>query len=202
LLAEGFDQTCQGRSFDTKAGKAASAISLIDAVNASSTAPVVFFDKPAMAGVQRYWDGAIGGYNNPVLAALVEALIDCAAASEVIALSLGTGVTCHVPLDHPVKAGPQEFFVHRSQVCLLEGIRKLAGSILDEPPDAAGYATYVTMGNAVRPGAGQRPATLVRLNPSIQPVLDRGASAWTAPPGSYQQRTCSSHGVAGRPAHR
>jgi hypothetical protein len=52
------------RSFNSKAGKPASSISLIDAVNASSTAPVAFFDKPAIIGRQRYWDGAIGGYNN------------------------------------------------------------------------------------------------------------------------------------------
>src|SRR5262249_3650732 len=33
------------------------------------------------------------------------------------------------------------------------------------------------------PSAEEQPARLVRLNPSIQPVLDRGAAAWTAPPG-------------------
>jgi uncharacterized protein len=187
MLIVGFDydrlRAAFFRSFDSKAGKTASAISLVDAVNASSTAPVVFFDKPAIAGQQRYWDGAIGGYNNPVLAAVVEALIDGAAASEIVALSLGTGVTCHVPLDHPVKAGPREFFVRRGRVCLFEDIGKLAGSIVDEPPDAAGYAAYVTLGNAVAPGVGQPPATLVRLNPSVQPVLSGDKKSWTAPQG-------------------
>jgi hypothetical protein len=169
------------RSFNSKAGKRASRVSLIDAVNASSTAPVAFFDEPAIVGQQRYWDGAIGGYNNPVLAAVVEALIDGAVASEIFALSLGTGVTCHVPLDHEVKAGPREFFVSRGRACLLADIRKLAGAILDEPPDAAGYVAYVAMGNAAA-GSKQRPGTLVRLNPSIQPVLG-DKNSWTAPPG-------------------
>jgi len=155
----------------------------MDAVNASSTAPVVFFDKPATVGIERYWGGAIGGYNNPVLAALVEALVDGAAASDIVALSLGTGVTCHVPLNHPVEAGLPEFFVRRGRVCLLADIGKVAGSIIDEPPDAAGYAAYVVMRSAVSPGAEEQPARLVRLNPSIQPVLDRDASTWTAPPG-------------------
>lgn len=171
------------RSFDTKAGNKASVVSLIDAVNASSTAPVAFFDKPAEVGNQRYWDGAIGGYNNPVLAAVVEALIDGAAAAEIAALSLGTGVTCHVPLDHRIKVGPREFFVHRGRACLLADIRKLAGSILDEPPDAAQYAAYVAMGNPVATGGGQPVARLVRLNPSIQPVLSDDGKSWTAPAG-------------------
>jgi uncharacterized protein len=66
---------------------------------------------------------------------------------------------------------------------LLNDIRKLAGSILDEPPDAAGYAAYVTMGNSVIPGAGRSPATFVRLNPSIQPILSADKLSWTAPNG-------------------
>jgi hypothetical protein len=171
------------RTFDTKSENKASAISLIDALNASSTAPVAFFDKPAEVGKQRYWDGAIGGYNNPLLAAVVEALVDGAAASEIVALSLGTGATCPVPLDHPIKAGPREFFVRRGRACLLADIEKLAGSILDEPPDAALYAAHVTMGNTVARGAGQGPATLVRLNPSIQPVLGDDGKSWVAPKG-------------------
>jgi uncharacterized protein len=187
ILIVGFDyDRLRGvffRSFDTKAGNSASTISLVDAVNASSTAPVAFFDRPAIAGMQRYWDGAIGGYNNPVLAALVEALIDGAAASEVIALSLGTGVTCRVPLDHPVNTGPAEFFARRRRPHLLEDIRTLASSILDEPPDAAGQAAYVAMGNPVQLDASHRFATLVRFNPSIQPVLDRDGRTWTAPAG-------------------
>lgn len=177
------------RSYNTRAGQTASTDSLVDAVNASSTAPVIFFDKPAVVGDQRYWDGAIGGYNNPVLAAVVEALIDNARATEIAVLSLGTGRTSHVPLDHPIKAGPPEFFVRRGRACLLGDIRKVAGSILDEPPDAAGYAAYVMLGNAVAANSEQRRATLVRLNPSIQPVLS--GKAWKAPTGlsPYELKT-------------
>jgi predicted acylesterase/phospholipase RssA len=168
------------RSFKTVANEASS-ISLTDAINASSTAPVAFFDKPAIVGGQRYWDGAIGGYNNPIMAAVTEALVDGAATADMIALSLGTGVTCRVPFDHPVQEGPRDFFVPRGRACLLADIRKLAGSILDEPPDAALYSAHVALGNAVVPGGQQPPATLVRLNPSIQPVLS--GTSWTAPGG-------------------
>jgi hypothetical protein len=170
------------RSFDTKAGTLASNLSLTDAINASSTAPVAFFDKPAVAGERLYWDGAIGGYNNPVMAAMVEAFTDGATASDIVVLSLGTAATRRVPLDHDVRHGPRGFFVSRDRACLLTDIRKLAGSILAEPPDAAGYAAYVSLGNAVVPSAA-RPATLVRLNPSLQPVLSGDGNSWTAPHG-------------------
>jgi hypothetical protein len=39
------------------------------------------------------------------------------------------------------------------------------------------------MGNTVAQGVMQRPATLVRLNPSIQPVLTADNSRWIPPPG-------------------
>jgi patatin-like phospholipase/acyl hydrolase len=127
ILIPGFDYDRQRavffRSFDTEAGQRASTISLIDAVNASSTAPVAFFDKPANVGRERYWDGAIGGYNNPVLAAVVEAISAGVPASKIVALSLGTGVTCRVPLNHTITAGPPEFFIKRNRVCLLGDIR-------------------------------------------------------------------------------
>ena len=53
-----------------------------------------YFDAPAMlnGGAARVWDGAMGGYNNPVLAGVVEAMtnqdLDRA---RVRVLSLGTG---------------------------------------------------------------------------------------------------------------
>jgi hypothetical protein len=171
------------RSFGTKAGHPASSISLVDAVNASSTAPVAFFDKPAIVGEQRYWDGAIGGYNNPVMAGVVEALVDGADPSRIAVLSLGTAVTCQVPFNHPIKGGPKEFFASRDRVCLLGDVRKMAGSILDEPPEAAGYTAYVTLGNSVAPDVAPSSATLVRLNPSIQPVLSSDRRSWTTPHG-------------------
>jgi patatin-like phospholipase/acyl hydrolase len=51
---------------------------LAEAVNASSSAPLLYFDAPAAIGTdtarERFWDGAVGGYNNPVLLAVTEAL--------------------------------------------------------------------------------------------------------------------------------
>jgi hypothetical protein len=57
---------------------------------------------------------------------------------------------------------------------------------VDEPPESAGHAAYVTLGNAVAPGAGHSPATLVRLDPSIQPVLSSEGSSWSD--GQYKRQ--------------
>ena len=52
-----------------------------------------FFDEPAIVGDSRYWDGAVGGYNNPVLAGVCEALAGGVARQRIRALSIGTGRT-------------------------------------------------------------------------------------------------------------
>jgi hypothetical protein len=52
-------------------------VTLAEAVHASSNAPLNFFDRPAQFGfnnkpalIRHYWDGAVGGYNNPLLAGI------------------------------------------------------------------------------------------------------------------------------------
>src|SRR5258707_340360 len=48
---------------------------LAEAIHASTNAPVAYFDAPAaVSRGRRCWDGALGGYNNPVLAGITEAL--------------------------------------------------------------------------------------------------------------------------------
>jgi hypothetical protein len=63
---------------------------LAEAINASSTAPVQFFDKPSTFERFRFWDGAIGGYNNPTLRAVTEALTRHDP-TDIQVLSMGTG---------------------------------------------------------------------------------------------------------------
>ena len=52
-------------------------ITLAEAIHASTNAPVNYFDGPATFPVRtvRYWDGGISGHNNPVLAAVTEAML-------------------------------------------------------------------------------------------------------------------------------
>lgn len=73
-------------------------VRMVDAIHASSTAPVLYFDAPAVlpsdAG-KRYWDGAVSGGNNPALAAVTEAMVLLQASPRPIALlSMGTGTVC------------------------------------------------------------------------------------------------------------
>lgn len=186
LLIFGFDYDWKRaaffRSYDNAAGSAASAIPLTDAINASSTAPVNYFDDPAIWGDRRYWDGGVGGYNNPVLAAAVDALIAGARPDEVQALALGTGSVRLAPADHPARAR-KEFRTPRDKVWLVDDIRKLAEAIIDDPPDAASYIAYITLGNDVHPPEASGSGNIVRLNPSLQPVLNAARDEWQAPPG-------------------
>ena len=75
-------------------------LTLAEAIHASTNAPLNYFDGPARFRNRppplpqcdyRYWDGGITGFNNPVLAAVTEAIQLGAARSDIVALSLGTG---------------------------------------------------------------------------------------------------------------
>jgi patatin-like phospholipase/acyl hydrolase len=164
------------RSYATRAGSAASPVPLADAINASSNAPVNYFDKPAKCADRRYWDGAIGGYNNPLMAAVVEALVDGAQPRDVVALSLGTATIRLAPRDnHAARGGLRE---PNDAPTLTADLAKLAGSIVDDPPDSASYTAYITLGNRPDAPAGSDGGSVVRLSPSVQPVLQ--GNQWVA----------------------
>ena len=60
---------------------------------------------------KRCWDGAIGGYNNPVLAGLIEALANGISLDAVRVLSIGTGSVRLPP--HPITFGALALYIHR-----------------------------------------------------------------------------------------
>lgn len=202
LLICGFDYDRKRASFfrsdraslaDGPPGKAAP--TLVHAIHASTNAPVNYFDLPAQfsddlhIADRRFWDGAIGGYNNPVLAAVVEALANreryrCTPHS-IRVLSIGTGsVNLPMPGIHPAQSAVLE------AVCsvprLHKDLDKLARSIISDPPDAASYTAHLMLGGAVSvsPEAPVEDSPLVRLNPMIQPVLsEHEKPAWHLPKG-------------------
>ncbi|HEV3190392.1 MAG TPA: patatin-like phospholipase family protein [Polyangiaceae bacterium] len=171
---------------------------LLDAVNASANPPVLYFDKPARVQLanehrwRRYWDGAVAGYNNPAMAAVVEALADREAygaktsrasiASGVSdervgrrpihILSIGTG-TVHRPR-RPVGIGlcdPR--FIGGEPECLVRDVQALSDAIVDDPPDAATFVAHVTLGGSLpRSGEVVTEGPIVRMNPVVRPVLD------------------------------
>lgn len=159
---------------------------LAEAVHASSNAPVNYFDAPASfetpayAG-RRFWDGALAGYNNPLLAAIVEARANDVGSEDIVALSLGTGSVV-LPLEdddtRPPLAEPRE------TSGTLHDLKAVAGAILDDPPDAATFIAHTLLGQPLGRDP-EHPVTggsIVRASPLVQPV--RGADGgWTLPRG-------------------
>ncbi|MFH4964755.1 patatin-like phospholipase family protein [Gaetbulibacter sp. M235] len=72
-------------------------INLVEAIHGASNAPVNYFDFPAIfsseGNKRRFylWDGALGGFNNPVMAGITEALANNIDRDKICVLSIGTG---------------------------------------------------------------------------------------------------------------
>ena len=154
-------------------GQASSDVTLAEAIHASSNAPVSYFDEPAQFPhrTRRYWDGAIAGCNNPVLAAVTEAVGKGQDPREVAVLSIGTA-TVALPRQEPGK--PSSPFV---QPILRSGIvpdlRKVATAIIDDPPDIATFLAHVMTGSS-RGATRRAKSRVVRMNPLIAPVPKPG----------------------------
>jgi patatin-like phospholipase len=168
---------------DSKAQSSAIApdATLVDAVHASSNAPVTFFDEPAEVISRRFWDGAIAGHNNPVLVAVVEALAAGHSRDDIQALSIGTG-SVRLPIAPQGAADPCGLVQQRQKPRIRNNIKELAGSILDDPPDVATFIAHVVLGQPLpSPGSGSpiTSGSVVRMNPMIQPKLINGS--WLPP---------------------
>src|SRR5262245_16470704 len=167
---------------------AAQDVSLAGAVHASSNAPVNYFDAPAEVTVggrrQRFWDGAIAGFNNPVMAGVVEALSNGTPSGDVRVLSLGTG-NVFLPLHDPTDECTAELDVlelRPKPSGFRTDLPKLATSILSDPPDAASFIAHVTLGGPIPANPDETSiGPVTRLNPLIQPVLATG-NRWILPP--------------------
>jgi uncharacterized protein len=161
-------------------------VRLADAIHASSNAPVLFFDRPAQFPTEpgkRYWDGAVSGCNNPVLAGVTEAIVLNDKPDSIVALSLGTGTVLLPPA--PTGAPPEGFYATPEKPGILSNIEKLAGAIVDDPPDAASFVAHVLTGGKP-PLAAPVNSRIVRMSPMISPVRD-SAGKWTLPPGLNDQ---------------
>ena len=163
-------------------------VSIVLAIHTSSNAPVNYFDAPAETSTGRYWDGAIGGYNNPVFAGVVEALANArsygTSRAEICALSLGTGSVILPPQRHAPHEDPG-LVAAATNWSLPNDINKLATSIVDDPPDAASFHAHVVLDGPLPAGAGA-PATsgrIVRMSPLVQPFLGDHDDPWMLPPG-------------------
>ena len=187
LLVVGFDydreraaffrsSAANGRAWGT--GEAAD-VTLAEAIHASTNAPVNYFDAPATFPDRpgRYWDGAISGCNNPVLAAVTEAIVKGKDPLNLAVLSIGTA---SVALPWPQPGQESSPYVHQTvDPGFVADLHKLATSILDDPPDIATFLAHVMTGGGI--GLNKPPADsrIIRMNPLISPVKKSGA--WYAP---------------------
>lgn len=163
-------------------------VTVVQAIHASTNAPVNYFDAPAKIGGARYWDGAIGGYNNPVAAAVIEAVANLerydTAPGEIKALSLGTASVV-LPLEKHVPHEDPDLVQHQDEASLTGDLRKLATSIVDDPPDAASFHAHILLGGPL-PADADHPVTtgpVVRMSPLVQPVPGTSGGPWDLPAG-------------------
>lgn len=158
---------------------------LAEAIHASSNAPVNYFDLPAEfpKHEQRFWDGGVTGCNNPIAAAVTEALVMDKKPTDIAALSIGTGTVALLwPKDGETSPFYQTLIKRhlREDRQLRADILKLATSILDDPPDIASFLAHVMTGggDGVVAPADSR---IVRLSPLVSPIRLAGQDDWKAP---------------------
>jgi hypothetical protein len=189
LLVTAFDYDRQRAAFFrssrqrslTKSSTRAVDPTLAEAVHASTNAPIVYFDRPAAFDGHRYWDGAMAGYNNPVLAAVIEALANepPERVPDFRVLSIGTGTTVR-PLTTEGASPP--LGEEPSGEGWWRTLHVAATSILDDPPDAAMFHAHMALRQKLPAHGGTySDGMLVRISPMLRPEWD-GAS-WTLPRG-------------------
>lgn len=178
-------------------------ITLLDAIHASSNAPVNYFHKPAYITLDRlnanppdtrktyYWDGAVGGFNNPVLAGLIEAKTN-GYGDDFTILSIGTGtgtkavLTDYKESNHPEykeiydKNKDNPLALTDTDSGFFGDVKKLATSVLGDPPDTATFIAYVMLDPKL-----DNNARLVRINPCYSPEKNSETKIFEIP-GPYK----------------
>jgi len=163
--------------------RSGSTTSIVNSVYASSTAPVQYFDKPAEFGDKRYWDGGVSGFNNPVLAATLEAIAYGVPREEIRILSIGTGNT-FLPVGGPTT--DPVLVQQRYKQCLVSDVKKLATAVVADPPDTDTFITHVMLTGKDQLPADQNAMPLsntpvIRMNPLIRPQISD--NQWDLPNG-------------------
>lgn len=162
-------------------------VSLVDAIHASSTAPVNYFNEPAMFSVNNklkyYWDGGVTGNNNPVLAAVTEAICNREQyqIDSIQVLSIGTATVVQLQADEEIPVQYAELKAKQEVPGLIRDIQKMSTSVLNDPPDTAAFIAYMIL----HPSMPAKPIDFIRMNPVLRPILvDNGDfKHWDLPVG-------------------
>lgn len=134
---------------------------LADAINASSTAPITYFDQPASVRGRTYWDGGIAGLNNPAAYGTAIAK-EMYPKDDICTLSLGSGMM--VTADD-LNTTQSAFYPNLIQSC-----KNLISALVDDAPDVSTrYLWTMTNGAYIRlsPIIGPGQVGTLRGLPSI-----------------------------------
>jgi len=178
-------------------------VTLGDAIHASSNAPVNYFQEYAKVDLEYrqlsehekklnwYWDGAVAGFNNPVLAGLIEAMTNepNRPLEDFKILSIGTGQKGKtvivdqkysegnpVIVDRYKKNKDKKYILSNDSRKFKLEIAKMAQSILSDPPDSATFIAYSILNRGL-----ENNANLVRINPCVTPQLDKASNEYILP---------------------
>lgn len=164
-------------------------VKLVDTIHGSSNAPVNFFNEPAtfscitqegvIGSPRMYWDGAVGGYNNPVLAGVIEAVSNGIPVHKIKILSLGTATERLVTRSGEGYIPDEQIFFYEDvpKSSLFKDVSVMANSILSDPPDAASFHAYLILNTNLM----DENKNFFRLNPLIKPV--KCGNGYRAPEG-------------------
>ncbi len=152
---------------------------VVKAIHGSSNAPVNYFDFPAKVKAKQsekyyyLWDGALGGFNNPTAAGLIEAIKQGIPLEELIVVSLGTGNK--VP---PFKEKEEYYNLYREVLqyrtwnpinglkFFFSNVLNMSKTILYEPPDWSSYVSYI-MKYKTNKNHEQNLKSYIRLSPLL-----------------------------------
>ncbi len=162
-------------------------IKMLDAVHSSSTAPVNYFDRPAAIRFKNngkennynsfFWDGGVSGFNNPVLAGLIEYITNnpLYKPDDVAILSIGTGTKERPAIINPADKDFNiiaSFITSIGRFKAFDDIQKMATSILSDPPDSASFIAYSILNPALDNNKAY--SKFVRINPVLRPEKPNG----------------------------
>jgi patatin-like phospholipase/acyl hydrolase len=159
---------------------------LVEAVHAASNAPINYFNEPAKFKIRSnttlesferyYWDGAVGGNNNPVHIAVIEAISNGIKTDDIEILSIGTANTM-LPIDPTNQLNAEYPFlvIKREKQAFKNDLLKMTTSILSDPPDFASFVAYSMLNPTFEKS---KKIKFVRLNPLIQPSYNDILNRW------------------------
>lgn len=166
----------------TKPGNNYDSVRLTQAIHGSSNAPIQYFDFPARFKAKQsgiyydLWDGALGGFNNPVLAGLIEAFKLDIPLEEIKIISIGTGNKLMSMEDKRKFWGEKQTTIEERKNkwhfrklkpqlnFFMQTVLNQAKTILYQPPD---WSNYVALMFLKKNKGDDLSSNFIRLSPMI-----------------------------------